>query len=987
MRLRIAIACPGMPIDPADPFGRALGGSESAAIAVATELAKLGHESILFCECNKEANINGVRYLPIALYSGFAASTPHDISIVQRQWSLVSHSQMLAKVVLFWAHDLLRKRSADSVTGMCWAIDRVLVVSEWMRWHYFDVAGLPLRSMEVAPNGLDLAGIAAAAALAGPRERKRLLYASRFERGVDVLIEKVMPEIWAEDPEVCVDICGYSHTIAGMADFYRAVMGKIERLEPRVHWLGHLSKEELWRTMYERAALVYPNPSPNVPAFAEVSCMVAMEAMACGLPVITSDNGALRETLGSAGSLIVDGKGTDLDHGAKMAATVLRLLRDPVLRSEVGARGLVEAAGKGWGRTAQAILKVAAEVLAENNADPFRLAAHFAHRQDIEAARQALKHCELEEGTPAAKLRAMIAGRYAFTRSDAAMAAHYDGLGERVKDFPESLKRLENEGHRFTAEGVVPRFGYLAEAIMAAKDVVTLLDYGCGHGECAIVLSNITNVKVQGVDVSGLAIGAAKGFRDRFAKDVEKVRFELIEGLEAFVEAEVAKGTRYDGLVLGEILEHVRDPFHTFDQLARLLRPNALVLVTMPWGPWEADVDNPPQHIREWTKDDLGEVFGAFPKIKIMTSHQGNSVSGEPCGYSLVAFRFDPKASLGAIDWHRKLANQRPTQTLSVNMIVGGDTVHTTLHWSLSAIASLANEIVIADCGMSPEAWRIAQSYGATIIQSSSPLDIGFDAVRNLLLNHSRMDWVLWIDADERLVNAAALRKYLRESNIDAYAIRQHHWSIEGNILPDLPARLIRNRPIYVRPDLCQKPRFFGLVHEHPEVDLNEGLGRVVMLSEVSIGHVGYIEGQARTGRFLRNRPMLLRDCEKYPARRLQKHLMIRDNAILVGKLLQENGGFVDAQVEKLLLEVIDLYRKHYIGRPSKPNVDAFPYYSYACRTLNLGFDATIELATAKEGSADLGPTAFRFASQEDFIAEVVGRIKAQTSPYDDPWW
>lgn len=987
MRLRIAIACPGMPIDPVDPFGRALGGSETAAIAVADELAKLGHEVILFCECPREAVVGGVRFLPLALYSGFAASTPHDISIVQRQWNLVSHSQMLAKVVLLWAHDLMRKRTAENVTGMSWAIDRVLVVSEWMRQHYHVVADLPLSSMAVVPNGIDLAAIADAAKLAGPRERKRLLYASRFERGVDVLIEKVMPLVWEQDPEVGVDICGYSHTIGGMADFYGAVMAKIERLEPRVHWLGHLPKVELWRTMRERAALVYPNPSPNVPAFAEVSCMVAMEAMACGLPVITSDNGALRETLGTAGGLIVDGKGTDADHPAKMAATILRLLREPGLQVEIGARGLVEAASKGWGRSAQRILAVAERVLEANNANPYRLAAHFAHRQDIEAARVALTRCELEEGTPSDKLRTMIAERYAFTSSDAAMAAHYDGLGERVKDFPESLKRLENEGRRFTAEGVVPRFGYLAEALGGCPDVVTLLDYGCGHGECAIVLSNMVGVDVHGVDVSGLAIDAANGFRQRFARDLNKVHFDRITGLEAFVEREAAKGVRYDGLVLGEILEHVRDPFHTFDQLGRLLRPNALVLITMPWGPWEADVDNPPQHIREWTKDDLQEVFGEFRKLKVMSSHQGNSVSGEPCGYSLAAFRFDPNVALGSIDWRRKIANQRPTQTLSVNMIVGGSAVHTTLHWALSAIANIANEIIVADTGMTPEAFRICAGYGATIIDSASPLDIGFDAVRNLLLDHSKMDWVLWIDADERLINAAALRKYLRESSIDAYAIRQHHWSIEGNILPDLPARLIRNRPIFVREGLCQKPRFFGLVHEHPEVDMNEGCGRVVMLGEVGIGHVGYIEGNARHGRFLRNRPMLLRDCERYPTRRLQKHLMIRDNTILAGKILQENGGFVDSQVEKLLLEVIELYRTHYIGKPSKPNVDAFPYYSYACRTLNLGFDATIELATAKEGSAELGPTAFRFASQEDFIAEVTGRIKAQTSAYDDPWW
>ena len=47
-----------------------------------------------------------------------------------------------------------------------------------------------------------------------------------------------------------------------------------------------------------------PTPAPIAPGFAETSCITATEALACGLPWISTDRGALPETLRDAGVLV-----------------------------------------------------------------------------------------------------------------------------------------------------------------------------------------------------------------------------------------------------------------------------------------------------------------------------------------------------------------------------------------------------------------------------------------------------------------------------------------------------------------------------------------------------------------------------------------------------------------------------------------------------------------------------------------------------------
>ncbi len=98
-----------------------------------------------------------------------------------------------------------------------------------------------------------------------------------------------------------------------------------------------------------------------VPSYNESFGLVAIEAQACGTPVIAAAVGGLRTAVahGSSG-LLVPGH-----EPADYAAAVRRLLDDPVLRRGLSHGALRHAAGFSWAATATGVLQVYRDVLAE----------------------------------------------------------------------------------------------------------------------------------------------------------------------------------------------------------------------------------------------------------------------------------------------------------------------------------------------------------------------------------------------------------------------------------------------------------------------------------------------------------------------------------------------------------------------------------------------------------------------------------------------
>ena len=94
-----------------------------------------------------------------------------------------------------------------------------------------------------------------------------------------------------------------------------------------------------------------------MPSFYEGFGLPALEAMACGTPVIVADRASLPEVVGEAGELV------DPDDPGAIAGALTRVLTEEPLRVEMGKLGLERAATFSWDRVARETLKVYRQVL------------------------------------------------------------------------------------------------------------------------------------------------------------------------------------------------------------------------------------------------------------------------------------------------------------------------------------------------------------------------------------------------------------------------------------------------------------------------------------------------------------------------------------------------------------------------------------------------------------------------------------------------
>lgn len=89
-----------------------------------------------------------------------------------------------------------------------------------------------------------------------------------------------------------------------------------------------------------------------VPSYSESFGLVALEAEACGTPVLAADVGGLPDAVGDAGRLV---RGHDPDD---WAAAIGELLHDDALRRQLAANGIEHARGFGWDATSDRLLDV-----------------------------------------------------------------------------------------------------------------------------------------------------------------------------------------------------------------------------------------------------------------------------------------------------------------------------------------------------------------------------------------------------------------------------------------------------------------------------------------------------------------------------------------------------------------------------------------------------------------------------------------------------
>lgn len=964
MRLQIAMVIPGMVFNGHTLREKSLGGSETAALCMARELAALGNEVFVFCNCDKPGAYDGVMYNSLQAIAQFK-SIPHDVTIVQRAPELL-RNMYNSKMQIIWCHDLALSRNKENFCGVLWNLDKVFVLSEFQSQQYKQVYGLNDDILYVTRNGIDLDLFPDHF---GRRNLKQLVYAARPERGLDNLLNYILPEVLKRDPEYRLVIAGYDNQPdSAFGPFYQQCADVANRYGDRVVYIGHLAKPQLYRLYGGSGVYVYPTPSQQLENFDEISCISAMEAQASGLPFITSNRGALPETLAESASVLIDGDPWSKPYISAFVDAIFDVTSCANTHAQMSDAGRLMASGLGWDKVAAEWQDYILSYISEHNKSRDRLARHFS------------KHSDGVFGMLAAEdedLFRKIKSRYPH---------HFDK--EINKDFYTwCSSRMQGnwEDHTSTQRYVTTK------QFLSEKPGRRVLDFGCAYGFYTLPLAaEFPGREFVGADISPVCIEHCNTFLAK-NPEIKNARFVVAD-------EDHPLDKQFDIVLFAETLEHCHDFVAAIESVEKLCKKGGWVYITVPFGPWELadDVQNGYErelkddnflgrrvsnHVWEFDSHDLNDIFGGKPSLDISAVTAGLSpVAEEYLGWHIVHYQADHKP-VGRIDVERKLTLQRPSETLSVN-ILGGPNSLENIDWCLKSVYQHADEILIADCGITKDkiACGVVARYGGRIIEAPDPIKHGFEAPRNALLDASTMDWILWIDTDERLINPHRLKRYLRPNVYNGYAIRQHHKSVDAEFKPDMPVRLFRRKPYH-----GDSMRFFGMIHEHAELGLNKGPGPIVVLGDVSIMHIGYESEHVRKQRFIRNLPLMRRDREKYPERLLGLHFECRDNMLLVKERLEQNGARLDNEVRRLCEATVKIYKDNFLGKSDYINTDTIQYYSEALRVLGRG----VELAFGVQASngKELEGHIARFDDPEDAVKEITWRTRAAILPKLDKYY
>ncbi|MCP4643905.1 MAG: glycosyltransferase family 4 protein [bacterium] len=221
---------------------------------------------------------------------------------------------------------------------------RVIANSAGLRQLALETA--PSQAIDIIENGVDCETYRPGPV---PGEGLRALCVSRLtsRKGIDLAVRAIA---LMKQEHATLTICG-----TGDQEFHlKRLCGNLG-LNDRVTFLGHLEKEALVRAYQSHDVMVLPSKHEGM-------SNAALEAMACGLPVLMSDTGGARELLVNDrnGLLLRDRTPEDI------AANLTLYAHDPdrVRRHGVAARATAES--KSWRTVAEAYVGAYHDIAGRN---------------------------------------------------------------------------------------------------------------------------------------------------------------------------------------------------------------------------------------------------------------------------------------------------------------------------------------------------------------------------------------------------------------------------------------------------------------------------------------------------------------------------------------------------------------------------------------------------------------------------------------------
>ncbi len=251
---------------------------------------------------------------------------------------------------------IFRKRGEARVIR---AADRVIAPTETERGQLVDLYGADPDSIYVVPPGVDLERFSPGDSVSARRrlgfgDEPTVVFAGRLQpfKGTDVAVQ-ALARLLRMVPDARLVIVGGDSPLGNRGERVRLKLtARRLGVGDRVRFLEPVPHYEL-PDLYRAADVVV------VPSASESFGLVALEAAACGTPVVATAVGGLRLTVrhGETGYLV------DRD-ASSFAAALSRVLADPSARERLGRNAVKLAQRFPWSRTSDGILETYASVMA-----------------------------------------------------------------------------------------------------------------------------------------------------------------------------------------------------------------------------------------------------------------------------------------------------------------------------------------------------------------------------------------------------------------------------------------------------------------------------------------------------------------------------------------------------------------------------------------------------------------------------------------------
>lgn len=293
-----------IPFDVSTPYKEPLGGTESAVSYLLIELAKLDCKVTLLSQNTHPTIVHNVdcRNINVDGTKDFFDANQFDAVV------LVSDSQHIRPLkehflppntrLFFWAHHDNNQVAVASLAdeSLHQFVTKFIFISRYQQQQYLTQFKIDINQSIILPNGLAPCFenlFASESELAKAKENDIATYISTPFRGLNLLYHIASHPMQNLQYHIFSSMRVYQADDAEYQDLFNAL-----KQCPQTQLHGSLPQAELAERLKYASFLTYPNTFP------ETFCISAIESVAAGLEIVSSNIGALPEICGAYGTFI-----------------------------------------------------------------------------------------------------------------------------------------------------------------------------------------------------------------------------------------------------------------------------------------------------------------------------------------------------------------------------------------------------------------------------------------------------------------------------------------------------------------------------------------------------------------------------------------------------------------------------------------------------------------------------------------------------------